>query len=253
MFLIDGEYGLEEKKLNSYQKASLLLQKKFNKATNYTESDMMETIGKAQNCLKQIDTIKTRSKIEMYKYQHTTTPGFLWQDEYVQKFYFFAVILGFIDARIDDYKREIEFYSEFLYADEYNKENLNQQEVDKYKELLSKALIDREEVLNDYDSVFEEESSFGPQMREVLATCPSYKKFSKLYEDASKNNTQLSFQQKLVSAYNIGYMDYYGDFDEKMSTYRSLFEDLKNHIDENKKLLLVKEKEKRNVYKVVLG
>ena len=205
--------------IKSYQKASLLFQKKFNTDTKYTENDMMEIIGKAQNCLKEIDTIKTRSKIEMDKYGNTTTPTFLWQAEYVQKFYFFAVMLGFIDARIDDYKREIAFYSGFLFADEHNKEKLHQQEVDKYKELLSKSLLDREEVLSDYDSVFEGDSSFESQFKEVLSTCPSYRKFSKLYEDASKEHTQLSIQQQLVSAYNIGYMDFYGDYEQKMDDY----------------------------------
>ena len=230
--------------IKSYQKVSLLFQKKFNSDTKYTENDMMEIIGKAQSCLKQIDTIKTRSKIEMDKYGNTTTPGFLWQDEYVQKFYFFAVMLGFIDARIDDYKREIDFYSGFLFADEHNKEKFHQQEVDKYKELLSKSLLDREEVLNDYNSVFEGDSSFESRFKEVLSTCPSYRKFSKLYEDASKELTQLSIQHQLVSAYNIGYMDFYGDYEQKMDDYRSLYLDLKKHINDNKKFVPVKEKKK---------
>ncbi|MBR4618306.1 MAG: hypothetical protein IKO49_03275 [Bacilli bacterium] len=227
------EYKSEEKNLNPYQKASLLIQKKFNRDTKYTQYDMMETIEKAQSCLKQIDTIKTRSKIEMSEYGNTTTPAFLWQDQYVQKFYLFAVMVGFIDARIDDYKREIDFYSGFH-------SNETQQNVDNYKELLAKALLDREEVLSDYDSVFEEDSSVELPMKEVLSTCPSYKNFSKLYEDASKELTQLSIQQQLVSAYNIGYMDYYGDYEQKMSDYRCLYEDLKKHINDNKRLLITK-------------
>ena len=244
----------KEKSLNSYQRASKHIQEDFFRKADFARNDMMETMRKAQDCLKRISVIKTRSAIENHKYGSSTTPALLWQEEFVFKFYFFAVMLGFIDARIDDCKREIKFYSEFLVADEMRNDTYHKDTVEDYKKLMAEYLLDRRKVLADYTSVFIDKSNtFKTPAEEVLETVPSYLRFSDLYKDSAEHNYSENLQQNLISAYNIGFIDWDGDYDQKIRVYEELFSDLKNALYQDKKEVVKETGSEKPKIKIIGG
>lgn len=222
-----------------YIRESEAIQQKYLKAQVSENISLVETIKKASEELKQIDAILTRSQIELHRYGHNTIPAMLWQSEIVAKFYFFVAMLGFIDARIDDANREISFLSNFFGKDDEKKE---------YQNLISKFLLDRKQIVDNYYSleVDAPSRSFENVLNQLLNQYPSYSKFTELYNDASKHLYALLPQPQLVSAYNIGYINFYGDYDEKMNIYRELYVDLMNTKDMNKALL---DKEKVKIKK----
>lgn len=218
-----------------YIKESEAIQQKYLKGQVSESISLVDTIKKASEELKQIYTILTRSQIELHRYGHNSIPAMLWQSEMVAKFYFFAAMLGFIDARIDAANREISFLSRFFGKDDEKKE---------YQNLISEFLLDRKQIVDNYYSLKVDVPSRS--FENVLNQYPSYSKFTELYNDASKHPYSLLLQPQLVSAYNIGYIDYYGDYDEKMDIYRRLYVDLMNTKDMNKALL---DKEKVKIKK----
>ena len=221
MSLNTNKSSIEEK---IYIRTSEAIQQKYLKGQVTESISLVDTIKKAAEELKQIDTILTRSEIELHRYGHNSIPAILWQSEIVAKFYFFVTMLGFIDARIDDANREISFLSNFFGKDDEKKE---------YQNSISEFLLDRNQIVDNYWSLGNDYQGFGV----VIETSPCYLKFTELYNDAAKNHYALLLQPQLVSAYNIGYIDYYDDYDEKMNIYRRLYADLMSTKYMNKTLL----------------
>ena len=100
------------------QKINDFIQNKFHKDVSvFTDQDILKLMRKAVRTLKKADLIETRSKLEYDKYKTTSYPAFLWQEKYVASFYFFATMLGYIDKKIDEKQKNIEFNESFLFAD----------------------------------------------------------------------------------------------------------------------------------------
>ena len=67
-----GYYDEEKNKPNLYQRVSTHKQKELSHSMDFANVDMMWAIKNAQSCLKKINTIEARSKIEMKKYGSTS-------------------------------------------------------------------------------------------------------------------------------------------------------------------------------------
>lgn len=225
----------KKEKLTDYKRTSERIQKNYFIKADSLRRNMISTIKNAQACLKDIDLIKSRLQIEMDECKRFKTSTILWQDEYVSDFYFFATMIGFIDATIDNCKREINFYSKFLSLSNNSKTELNVKEIEKYKNMITTVMIDRNEILNNYSEVVSFGEIIYPEVYDILNAAPSYLKFSDLYIDSVKNHYSEGLQQRLIDAYNIGYINSDGSYNEKMNIYRDLFEDLKGYLENNKK------------------
>lgn len=218
-------------KKNLYQKISLYKQNKFQKAFSFTKSDMIKIMKKAEKCLKKIDMIIMRSDIEMERYENTTVPAFLWQEDYIANFYFFIVMIGYIDMCINEEKRNISYNSHFLWV---NDSEEHQKKIEKSKERINTILLDRDEIVNEFLNNINSKDSFYEMIERILKSNPSYLSFIDLYKDSEENNYQLSLQQHLINAYNIGYISGNNNYSEKMKKYRELLADLNKHKKRNK-------------------
>ena len=227
-------------KKSFYEKSSKI-KNTFFKDSSFNDCDMIETIRKAQKCLKDIDTINTRGEIAVLRYGHSTIPGCLWQSEAVYNFYLFATMLGFIDARVDDYKSKIAFYSNFL--DNLENDEDIRKTIKSYKSLFESAILDREAIISDYHEFGTFDHPFGNIADDTLTTFPCYLKFTNIYKDAAENHYSLSLQQQLISAYNIGYIDWDGDYNKKLNEYKELVLELRKCKEKNKEWL---ETERKN-------
>ena len=231
----------EEKKDNLYQKISKLNWKTLHKNMEFANPDMIKVMIKAQRGFKKINLVKKRSEIEMERYEHSSEPGNLKQDKQLSAFYFFVTMLGYIDSNINDERENIRFNSLFMRAGDNSP---NKELYDKIKESetrIQKFLEDRKEVLNDYISVMGDNGISG-KVKSVLNEIPSSNKFGELYKDSR----YVDYEIKLVSAYNIGFFDIYGNYEEKMKKYRALYNDLLIYINySNAELEYEKNKIKR--------
>lgn len=225
-----------------YQRISMLKQKYYDRKIELFNDDIVKTITNAQKCLKKIDSIETRSDIEMQRYQNTTLPGFLWQEKYIAKFYFFAVMIGYIDGRIQDLNRDIRHYEDFLWAHEecYKKKIAN------LSVYIHNLMGVRDRIISEYNQLTTEHDSFRKIADDILKTCPSYLKFTDLYVDSEENSLQLDLQQHLVTAYNVGFINCYSDYIKIMDKYYGLLSDYNRHHQTNQNKVL-KEKTKKIV------
>ena len=214
-----------------YQKISLYKQNKFQRATDFTRNDMIKTMKKAAKCLKKIDMIKMRSDIEIERYGNTSVPAFLWQEEYIANFYFFIVMIGYIDMCINEEKRNISNNSHFLWV---NDKECHQNEIEKSEKRIKDILLDRENIVNECLINISSKDSFYEMIERVLKCNPSYLLFVDLYKDSEENSYQLSLQQHLINAYNIGYISGSYNYSEKMKKYKELLDDLNMHKKRNK-------------------
>ena len=232
-------------KKNLYQKISLYKQNKFQKSFSFTKSDMIKIMKSAEKCLKKIDMINMRADIEMERYGNTTVPAFLWQEEYIANFYFFIVMIGYIDMCINEEKRNISYNSHFLWV---NDSEEHQKKIEKSKERINTILLDRDNIVNECLLNINSKDSFYEMIERVLKSNPSYLTFNDLYNDSEENSYQLSLQQHLINAYNIGYTSGNYNYSEKMKKYKELLDDLnmyKKCNRSNLKIAKVKNK-KRN-------
>ena len=216
----------EEKKDNLYQKISKLNWKTLHKNMEFANPDMIKVMRKAQRGFKKVDLILRRSKIEVERYGHGSEPCGVNRDKQLSAFYFFVTMLGYIDSNINDERENIRFNSLFMRAGDNSP---NKELYDKIKESetrIQKFLEDRKEVLNDYISVMGD-NGISDKVKSVLNEIPSSNKFGELYKDSR----YVDYEIKLVSAYNIGFFDVYGNYDVKMKKYKELFNDLLIYIN----------------------
>ena len=239
---IEGEGYYEEhdeKKPNLYQKRSERLQKDVIRSMKFAKTDMMEKMKKAQIGLMKINTVESRSKIEMERYENTTTicsiPGY----KNLACFYFFITMIGYIDSKIRDERERINFNSSFLPIDDSCNERKHYDEIEKSKERIAHYLIDREEVLDDYHSIMSEMTSEKEFIDSILKEAPSYLNFGKLYEDSDMREYQQDLNANFVNSYNVGFItkDYYGEntsYEQRINQFRRLFSELSIHVNTNK-------------------
>lgn len=152
-------------KKNLYQKISLYKQNKFQKAFSFTKSDMIKIMKKAEKCLKKIDLIKMRSDIEMERYENTTVPAFLWQEDYIANFYFFIVMIGYIDMCVNEKRRNISYNSYFLWS---NDKEYHQIEIEKSEKRIKDILLDREDIVNECLLNISSKDSFYEMIERIL-------------------------------------------------------------------------------------
>ena len=229
-------------KKNLYQKISLYKQNKFQKAFSFTKSDMIKIMKKAEKCLRKIDLIKMRSDIEMERYENTTVPAFLWQEDYIANFYFFIVMIGYIDMCVNEKRRNISYNSYFLWS---NDKEYHQTEIEKSEKRIKDILLDREDIVNECLLNISSKDSFYEMIERVLKCNPSYLLFADLYRGSEENMYQLFLQQHLINAYNIGYISGNYNYSEKMKKYRKLLADLNKYKKHNKdRLEIIKVKNK---------
>lgn len=239
-----------EEKKTSYQIISMLKQNHFEKHFTLYDSDIFKTISKAQKLLKQIDTINTRSSLEMERYKNTTIPGFLYQEKYIARFYLFGVMIGYIDLKIQTEKENIDHGKTFLWT---NKE-LYKKEIKSAKEMINKLILIRNNIisdynLSDYNLVIKEYDPLKDIIDNTLNTCPSYLKFTDLYINSETNSVQFKIHQHLVSAYNIGYINSCNNDDEVITKYQYLLADYKKHHEKNQKKIFQEKAKTKNYTK----
>ena len=208
------------------QKINYFIQKIFhNDIRVFTNQDILKLMCEAVRLLKKADLIETRSKIECDKYKTTSYPAFLWQEKYVASFYFFATMLGYIDKRIDEEQKDIEFNKRFLFAGT-KKEHPYKDDIDKSTCKIQEYSLVRKEVLDGYKAIMRKRDSHSDVILETLETLPSYNKFDSLYKNQKEWGTQLYLNQQLINAYNLGYIFEKNTYDEIINKYRLLYSEL---------------------------
>ena len=216
------------------QKNSDMIHNSLHKGIDSHSVDVIKELKKSVRNLKKVDLIKTRSKVEYSKYEYTRQPAFLWQEEFVAAFYFFATVLGYIDKMINIEKEVIDFNSHFVDLDETH-EDIHREKISNAKEKINKYKRDRQEVLDGYFSIIKDKSE--ELINETLNTCPSYDKFMDLYKDGEKRMVQLYLPQHLITAYNNGYVYDTQKYEKVLSKYRNLYSELVIYKECNKILV----------------
>ena len=216
------------------QKNSDMIHNSLHKGIDSHSVDVIKELKKSVRNLKKVDLIKTRSKVEYSKYEYTRQPAFLWQEEFVAAFYFFATVLGYIDKMINIEKEVIDFNSHFVDLDETH-EDIHREKISNAKEKINKYKRDRQEVLDGYFSIIGDKSEI--LINETLNTCPSYDKFMDLYKDGEKRMVQLYLPQHLITAYNNGYVYDTQKYEKVLSKYRNLYSELVIYKECNKILV----------------
>ena len=110
-----------------YKLKNKIIQKKYykNKLNDKNNSDIINLLNKYIDNQKLIDLIYTRADIEGIKYGNTNYPDTLIIDETINRYNFYSIILGYIDANIDNINNLIDFK---LYAKDWvtvNAKNTN--------------------------------------------------------------------------------------------------------------------------------
>ena len=217
------------------QKNSDIIHNSLHRGIESHSVDVIKELKKSARNLKKVDLIKTRSKVEYSKYEYTSQPAFLWQEEFVAAFYFFVTMLGYIDKMINVEKEVIDFNSDFVVIDEISKKDTHKAKISEAEEKINKYKRDRQEVLDGYFSILKDESE--ELIDEVLTSCPSYDKFMDLYKDSEKHRVQLYLPQHLITAYNNGYVYDTQKYEKVLSKYRNLYSELVIYKESNKILV----------------
>jgi len=143
--------------------------------------------------LKKIRVRSTRSEIKISINEKTSYLAFDWQEEIISLNNIYAMILGIIDGRNDEYERNLIFENNF--------NNIKEIERIKFKQLeLSKV---RTKITQDYGSI--SEINHLEVIKETINCTPSYINFDNLFKDMKENSYNLVIQGHLISAYMFGY------------------------------------------------
>lgn len=143
--------------------------------------------------LKKIDLTSTRAAIQLKLNKKASYPAFDWQKKLVSLNNIFFMMIGIIDARNDQYERDLAFQRKFNEIKEI-------QDI----ELKQKNLIDyRLKVSQDYQNFCKRDDM--KVIKETMKCNPSYKNFNNLFEDMKENSYSLVIQGQLISAYMFGY------------------------------------------------
>lgn len=226
----------EEEKTSLSQKIST--KKKFDiyGSLKAMDKDMMTAMKIAQENLKKISTINKMTSIDWKKYNSTSEPGFLWQNNAIAAYYFFITMIGYIDSKIVREYENIDYYTKFI--NPIDKNDRHFEDIEKSRNRIDKYMIDRNEVKDGFNSTIKEFYSSREFVDPVLDEVPSFKKFSDLYNDFQKNRYQLNLQIEFMKAYNLGLAtnDYYKgkyDYEKRMNLFRRLFSELTVFVSTN--------------------
>lgn len=228
----------DKRKPNLYQKISALKQKKLSRSINFAEAEMNDTIKKAQDCLKKVNTVETRSKIEKEKFGNTSQSVAVQHYKRLASFYFFVTMIGYIDSKIKDEVGVIDFNSKFLPIDDACNDRHHYDKIDASREKIAAYILDRNEILEDFKSVIGSEFDIKELIDSVLKESLSYLKFGSMYEKWMDESHKIDLLSNFISAYNVGLLtkDYYGSgnsYGGRLSKYRELFSDYTIHSDTN--------------------
>lgn len=152
-------------------------------------------LGENLKELKRVECTETKSKIKSELGIKTTSPVFDSEQRLVSIYDIIATMLGIIDARNSEYKRQIEFYRNLIDDEEISETVKKQSELEEYREM----------ILNDYFDILPKGVDDFPVINETFITSPSYKYFNKLFKHIEKNDYKLSIQENVVDAYMLGY------------------------------------------------
>ena len=175
--------------------------------------------------------METKSKIKFELEIKTIYPVFDWKQRLVSIYDIIATMLGIIDARNSEYKRQIEFYHNLIDDEEISEIVKKQSELEEYREM----------ILNDYFDILPKNADNFPEINETFRTSPSYKYFDKLFKYLEMNDYKLLIQEDVVDAYMLGYKHLLCIYpDQILPYYRKVIAEYKT----------VKEKNNLNIQKV---
>lgn len=198
------------------------------------ERDLIDKLVTQQKKLKEINKEWTRVRIERSEQRKTSYGAFLWQEELLANYHFFAPILGIIDKRLDDVNGKIKFESHFSHSNE---------EIRGLRKQADELLNERRIVVKNYQ---ETTTHSDPKVIvESLKKYPSYQDFSKVLLAQQEDSTQLLLHSEAVQAYMTGYLiSEKIDKSEVLETYHDLYENLHNYREKNQEKVNVKCKKK---------
>ena len=205
------------------KKISKIIQKSLHTDISLLNSDITETMEKAKIMIKKINLINKRKNIDLDKYKTTTYPAFLWQEEYIACFYLFATLIGYIDKKINEEKKRINFNSKFIFSNDSS----SSKEISKSNNKIYNYLNDREDALNKYKIILKD-SVESDVILKTLETQPSYNNFENLYKIDEESGMQLYVYQHLINAYNIGYISNENDYNSLITKYKILLDEVLN-------------------------
>ncbi|MBQ3021649.1 MAG: hypothetical protein IJD92_05460 [Bacilli bacterium] len=87
-------------KMNLYRLKMVILENKYNLLINY-KNDIIIFMNKYINILKLIDNIYRNADIKSYKYEKTKYPDTLYKNELINRYKFYAILIGYIDSNLD--------------------------------------------------------------------------------------------------------------------------------------------------------
>ena len=205
------------------EKISKIIQNSLHRDISLLNSDITETMEKAKIMIKKINLINKRKNIDLDKYKTTTYPAFLWQEEYIACFYLFATLIGYIDKKINEEKKRINFNSKFIFSNDSS----SSKEISKSNNKIYNYLNDREDALNKYKIILKD-SVESDVILKTLETQPSYNNFENLYKIDEESGMQLYVYQHLINAYNIGYISNENDYNSLITKYKILLDEVLN-------------------------
>jgi len=219
-------------KNNLHTLKSKYILKKYNKVIDkrQLDEDIILLLNKYISILNEIDLIYTNADIEFLKYGTTEYPDSLLENEIINRFCFFAIVLGFIDGNIEKINQNI------LLSKNNDYDTLLQ-----YKESLIQFLNFREVVLLHFN---ESISCCDSKICiDTFNTNPCYKNFINCFLEISISNMSLKYQLELINAYVLGYKNcnkytIYDIFDEYIKLFSELNIYKSNNKDKVKKVRL---------------
>lgn len=212
-------------KFNLLRLKSLILQKKYSKnIDNSYKNNIIFLMNQYINKLKEIDLIYTMADIESIKYNQTSYPDTLLNNETINRYNFYSIILGFIDGNID-----------YLKTKSYNENSLNNNKI-----YLLNLLNYRKIVINDINNnIYNSDPKI---LIDTINTVPCYKNFLNCFNNIySYNNLEI------IISYTVGYINFDKFYyDEIYNEYLKLSEEL-NIFKNNNKQKVKKTKNKKRL------
>lgn len=190
--------------------------KEANDNTYYIDplEEVSNCIRRGFNNLKNADTIEIRKDIEIDIFRSASYPGNLWTHRLISIYQIYATIIGVLDARYDEYKKNLEFEKSFN----------NEDKIKLCEERIKLIIEKRNKIIEDYNEVVH--TNKYDNIKRVISEIPSHKEFDKLCSDMTKsfNNQEGEF----MKFYLIGYTkSLYFDEDDAIKLYNDLLADYK--------------------------
>lgn len=132
-------------------------------------------------------------------------------DDLTYIYEFFITMIGVIDARIIEYKKEMIRFPE------------NEKEINKK---LNRCLKIRKSVVEEFFD-YSNDKFLNAWIEEIIKEIPSFNKMHLIYDDMLKYNGNFDRNEEFIKAYDRGLADsLYYDFDNVLDEYRILYLDL---------------------------